>query len=182
MRRLLLDGLDGVLVPGGFGERGTEGKIAAIQYARENKVPFFGICLGMQMAVVEYARNVAGSRERQRPSSTTDAAEHRVIDLMDEQQRGRGQGREPCAWVPTTACYVRWNPGASDRVREWQDLGASPSSLRVQQRLPRSSSRPRGLRSSRGCPPTRHSWRSSSLTSEASTRFSSGVSFTPSFK
>ncbi|OEU69797.1 MAG: CTP synthase [Desulfovibrio sp. S3730MH75] len=55
-----LKGLDGVLVPGGFGSRGVEGKIAAIQYARENKVPFFGICLGMQCAVIEYARNVMG--------------------------------------------------------------------------------------------------------------------------
>ena len=50
----------GILVPGGFGVRGIEGKIAAIQYAREKKVPFFGICLGMQMASVEFARNVAG--------------------------------------------------------------------------------------------------------------------------
>ncbi|MBF0429086.1 MAG: CTP synthase [Magnetococcales bacterium] len=56
----LLDGVDGILVPGGFGERGAEGKIRAVQYARENKIPYFGICLGMQMAVVEYARNVAG--------------------------------------------------------------------------------------------------------------------------
>ncbi|MBF0368205.1 MAG: CTP synthase [Magnetococcales bacterium] len=56
----LLRGVDGILVPGGFGERGVEGKIAAIRYAREKKVPYFGICLGMQMAVVEFARNVAG--------------------------------------------------------------------------------------------------------------------------
>ena len=49
---------DGVIVPGGFGERGIEGKIKAIQYCRENKVPFFGICLGMQLAVIEFARNV----------------------------------------------------------------------------------------------------------------------------
>src|SRR5262249_53592389 len=55
----LLSHLDAVLVPGGFGDRGTEGKIAAIGYARENKIPFFGICLGMQLAVVEFARNVA---------------------------------------------------------------------------------------------------------------------------
>src|SRR5512136_3116488 len=55
---LLLDGVDGILVPGGFGERGTEGKIRAIEFARAQKIPFFGICLGMQMAVVEYARNV----------------------------------------------------------------------------------------------------------------------------
>jgi CTP synthase len=56
----LLDGLDAILVPGGFGERGIEGKIAAAKYARENKVPYLGICLGMQIAIIEYARNVAG--------------------------------------------------------------------------------------------------------------------------
>ena len=52
--------MDAILVPGGFGKRGVEGKIAAIRYARENKVPYLGICLGMQLAVVEYARDVAG--------------------------------------------------------------------------------------------------------------------------
>jgi len=55
-----LDNMDAILVPGGFGERGVEGKIAAAQYARENKIPYLGICLGMQVAVIEYARNVAG--------------------------------------------------------------------------------------------------------------------------
>ncbi|MBC74947.1 MAG: CTP synthetase [Halobacteriovoraceae bacterium] len=55
-----LQEVDGILVPGGFGERGTEGKIAAIKYARENNVPFFGICLGMQLAMIEFARNIAG--------------------------------------------------------------------------------------------------------------------------
>ncbi len=58
-----LDKVHGILIPGGFGERGTEGKIDAIKYARENKVPFFGICLGLQMAVIEYARNIAGIKE-----------------------------------------------------------------------------------------------------------------------
>ena len=61
----LLADVDAILVPGGFGERGTEGKIAAVRYAREKKVPFFGICLGMQMAVVEFARNVLRPRRRQ---------------------------------------------------------------------------------------------------------------------
>jgi len=56
----LLKGVDGVLVPGGFGSRGVEGKIAAVRYARENRIPYFGICLGMQVAVVEFARNVCG--------------------------------------------------------------------------------------------------------------------------
>ena len=55
-----LEGCSGVLVPGGFGDRGIEGMIAAVQYARENGVPFFGICLGMQMAVIEFARHVLG--------------------------------------------------------------------------------------------------------------------------
>src|SRR5659263_441923 len=56
----MLKGVDGILVPGGFGSRGVEGKIAAVRYARENRIPYFGICLGMQVAVVEFARNVAG--------------------------------------------------------------------------------------------------------------------------
>jgi CTP synthase len=73
----------GVLVPGGFGARGTEGKIRAVQYARENKVPFFGICLGMQMAVVEFSRNVAGLAEAH--SSEFDLnTPHPVIYLMRE--------------------------------------------------------------------------------------------------
>ncbi len=56
----ILEQLDAILVPGGFGERGIEGKIAAARYARENKVPYLGICLGMQVALIEFARNVAG--------------------------------------------------------------------------------------------------------------------------
>lgn len=81
----LLEGFDGILVPGGFGHRGTEGKIAAVRFARENRVPFFGICLGMQMAVVEYARNVAGIKNAQSGEFHAEA-EHRVIDLMREQE------------------------------------------------------------------------------------------------
>jgi CTP synthase len=80
-----LEGVDGVLVPGGFGERGTEGKIAAIQYARENDIPFFGICLGLQLAVVEYARNVlglVGAMSREFDSDPT----HPIIEMMDEQR------------------------------------------------------------------------------------------------
>ena len=58
-----LAGLDGILVAPGFGERGIEGKIEAVRYARENNLPFFGICLGMQMAVIEYARTVLGFKD-----------------------------------------------------------------------------------------------------------------------
>jgi CTP synthase len=76
-----LDDAQGILVPGGFGKRGTEGKIAAVRYARERKVPYFGICLGMQMAVVEFARNVAGL-EKANSSEFDRSSPDPVIDLM----------------------------------------------------------------------------------------------------
>ena len=79
-----LAGIDGILVPGGFGDRGTEGKILAIKYARENKIPFFGICLGLQMAVVEFTRNVAGMTDANSTEFNPDT-EYPVIDLMADQ-------------------------------------------------------------------------------------------------
>ena len=78
-----LSGVDGILVPGGFGSRGIEGKICAAKYARENNVPYFGICLGMQIAVVEFARNVAGL-ERANSSEIDEATPYPVIYLMTE--------------------------------------------------------------------------------------------------
>ena len=81
----LLRQADGILIPGGFGDRGSEGKIAAIRYARENKIPFFGICLGMQMAVVEFARNVCGL-EGANSSEFDLQTPHPVIHLMAEQK------------------------------------------------------------------------------------------------
>ncbi len=81
-----LSEVDGVLVPGGFGERGIEGKIAAVRYARENRVPFLGICLGLQMAVIEYARSMCGLPGAHSTEFDGDTA-HPVIDLM-EHQRG----------------------------------------------------------------------------------------------
>ncbi len=78
-----LKGMHGILVPGGFGERGTEGKMVAIRYARENGIPFLGICLGMQLAVIEFARHVAGL-ENANSSEFDERAEHPVIALMTE--------------------------------------------------------------------------------------------------
>ena len=75
--------LDAVLVPGGFGKRGTEGKIAAIRYARENKIPYLGICLGMQLAVIEYARNVAGMKDANSTEFNVQT-EHPVVALITE--------------------------------------------------------------------------------------------------
>jgi len=87
----LLEGLDGVLVAPGFGERGIEGKIATVRYVRENKIPFFGICLGMQMAVIEYARNVIGWGDAHSTEMETNTT-HPVIDLMHDQQNVENKG------------------------------------------------------------------------------------------
>ncbi|HXB94284.1 MAG TPA: CTP synthase [Puia sp.] len=86
-----LSNLDGLLVAPGFGHRGVEGKIIAVKYARENKLPFFGICLGMQMAVIEYARNVLGWSD----AHSTEMDVHTpfpVIDLMEEQKKVTAKG------------------------------------------------------------------------------------------
>jgi len=81
-----LKGVDGILVPGGFGNRGIEGMITAVEQARVGNIPFFGICLGMQMAVVEYARNVCGLAGAN-SSEFDDACPHPVIDLLPEQKK-----------------------------------------------------------------------------------------------
>jgi CTP synthase len=81
-----LEGVHGILVPGGFGERGAEGKIAAVTFAREHKVPYFGICFGMQMACVEAARNMAGIADA--TSSEFGEAKEPVVGLMTEWMRG----------------------------------------------------------------------------------------------
>ena len=83
--------LDGVLVAPGFGERGIEGKIEAVRYVRENKIPFFGICLGMQMAVIEYSRNVLGLHQAN-SSEMDDKTPFPVIDLMETQKQVTEKG------------------------------------------------------------------------------------------
>jgi CTP synthase len=79
-----LDGLDGIVVPGGFGERGVEGKIAAVAYAREHDIPTLGLCLGLQVMVVEYARSVVGLKGANSREFDLETP-YPVIDLMDEQ-------------------------------------------------------------------------------------------------
>jgi len=83
--------VDGILVPGGFGERGIEGKIAAVQYARENNIPFLGICLGLQMAVIEFARNVCGLQGAH-STEFEEQTPHPVIDLMEHQRDIKDKG------------------------------------------------------------------------------------------
>jgi len=81
-----LKGLDGILVPGGFGDRGTEGKIAAARYARENKIPYYGLCLGLQIAVIEFARNVL-KLEGANSTEFEAGPRHPVINMMEEQKK-----------------------------------------------------------------------------------------------
>ncbi|TYP99334.1 CTP synthase [Tenacibaculum adriaticum] len=86
-----LEGVNGVLVAPGFGDRGIEGKISAVQYARENNIPFFGICLGMQMAVIEFSRNVLGL-EKANSTEMNRKTPHPVINLMEEQKEVTEKG------------------------------------------------------------------------------------------
>ena len=87
----MLTGLDGIIIPGGFGNRGIEGMILAVKYARENIIPFFGICLGMQVAVIEYARNVANIKDANSREFKEDC-QNKVIDFMNGQSDGINKG------------------------------------------------------------------------------------------
>ncbi len=87
----VLDGVHGILVPGGFGERGLEGKIEAVRYARENNIPFFGICLGMQCAAIEFARNVLGLKGAHTLEHSPNT-KHPVINLMEDQAEIEDKG------------------------------------------------------------------------------------------
>ena len=80
----ILSDVSGILVPGGFGDRGIEGKVAAAKYARTHKIPYFGICLGMQIAVIEFARNVLGITDANSGEFAEDCP-HKVIDFMPDQ-------------------------------------------------------------------------------------------------
>jgi CTP synthase len=107
---LYLKGMDGLLVPGGFGDRGIEGKVEAIRYARENNIPFFGICLGMQCAVIEFARSVAELQKAHSYEFSQDT-EHPVIHLMADQKGVTDMGatmrlgQYPCVLTPGSRSY-----------------------------------------------------------------------------
>lgn len=105
-----LGDIDGMIIPGGFGTRGTEGMILAAQYARENRIPFLGICLGMQMALVEFARNVVGWKDAN-SAELDPATTHPVIDLMPDQKKVTDLGGTmrlgacPCGLRPGTLAH-----------------------------------------------------------------------------
>ncbi len=120
----VLAGVHGVIVPGGFGDRGVEGMISAVRYARENAVPYFGVCLGMQMAVVEFARHVAGLDDAH-SSELSRTTAHPVIDLMPDQRGITAKGGTmrlgayPCriAGEDTAAFRAYGAPNISERHR-----------------------------------------------------------------
>ena len=140
-----LGNLDGLLVAPGFGHRGVEGKIIAVKYARENRLPFFGICLGMQMAVIEFARHILGWRDAHSTEMDVNTP-HPVIDLMEEQKKVTIKGGTmrlgayPCALKEGTLAHHIYNGQAeiSERhrhrwefnnayLRQFEDAGMVPS-------------------------------------------------------
>ncbi|MBE35626.1 MAG: CTP synthetase [Opitutaceae bacterium] len=116
----VLRNLDGILVPGGFGDRGTEGKIAAAKYAREHGIPYYGLCLGLQIAVIEYARNVLKLKSAN-SAEFDPKTEHQVINIMEDQKKiiDKGAtmrlGSYECALTPGTHAHKAYK---SDTVRE----------------------------------------------------------------
>jgi CTP synthase len=127
-----LKNMDAILIPGGFGVRGTEGKIAAIKYARENKIPYLGICLGMQLAVIEFARNVAGLKDANSTEFNLDAP-HKLIGLITEWKDATGKvevrdensdlggtmrlGAQSCPIVPNTLAASIYGAQVNERHR-----------------------------------------------------------------
>ncbi len=130
----LLAGVDGVLVPGGFGERGIEGKVDAVRFARQRGIPFFGICLGMQCAVVEFARNVLGL-EKAHSTEFDKNNPHPVICLLEEQKGVTEKG----GTMRLGAHPARLRPGSKAATCYGcrGNFRAAPPPLRVQQRLSR---------------------------------------------
>ena len=127
----LLSGYDGILAPGGFGERGIEGKVDAIRFARERKIPFFGICLGMQCAVIEFARHVIGLKGAHSTEFAKDT-KHPVICLLDEQKSITDKGgtmrlgAQPAMLDPDSraaACYEKTT--ISERHRHRYEFNAA---------------------------------------------------------
>jgi len=128
----ILNNMDAILIPGGFGVRGTEGKISAIRFAREHRIPYLGICLGMQLAVIEYARNVAQLNGANSTEFNPDA-EQKLIGLIDEWQDASGRiekrdehsdlggtmrlGAQRCPIVPNTIAHSIYGDEVNERHR-----------------------------------------------------------------
>ena len=118
--------LDGIIVPGGFGQRGINGMILTAKYAREHRVPYFGICLGMQIAVIEYARHAAGIADAD-SGEFNELCENKVIDFMPGQSDEIDKGGTAAAGGLSLCDPARHHHGAV--LRHAGDLRASPPPL-----------------------------------------------------
>ena len=121
----LLAGAHGVVVPGGYGDRGVEGKIMAIRHCRETKLPFLGLCLGMQCAVIEFARNVCGWSDAH-TSEISSTTQHPVLDLMEGQRGVSDKGAHAAAGQLSDAHHA-WHQGAQDLRLGPRGRAAPPS-------------------------------------------------------
>ncbi len=135
-----LDKFDGILVPGGFGKRGVEGMITTIRYAREKKVPYFGICLGMQTAVIEFARNVCGLEHANTTEVRSRYARSRHLQIARVERRGRTGRHHASGRLSVLA--GRRKPGAGS-LWSGRDQRTSSAPLRIQSRIRESSDRGR---------------------------------------
>jgi CTP synthase len=147
----ILGGLDGIIVPGGFGDRGIEGMILSAKYARENNIAYFGICLGMQIAVIEYARNVAGIADAN-SGEFDEQCKNKVIDFMPGQSDDIDKGGTlrlgayPCEIKPGTTmakCYGK--PSISERHRHRYEFNNDYRDILVKNGLTLSGMSPDGL-------------------------------------
>ena len=125
----VLAGVGGILVPGGFGGRGVEGKILAVKHARENNIPYFGICYGMHMAVIEFARNVLDLEGADTTENCPDT-KHPVIHLMEEQKRVMNLGGT--MRLGAFPCRSAQRIARPQGLRERADQRTPPPPLRIQ--------------------------------------------------
>ncbi len=130
-----LDGIDGIVVPGGFGHRGIEGKLAASRHARHQQVPYLGLCLGMQCAVIDFAREASTPRTRTPPSSTPSPPPGHRPPPRAARHRGQGRDDAPRRLSLPAGARIEGCGG----VRRGGGVRASPPPLRVQQPLPRAA-------------------------------------------
>ena len=153
----VLEGIHGILVAPGFGARGVNGKLLAIQYARENKIPFLGICFGMQLACVEFARNVCGLADAM-TSEVDETTPDPVIDFLPDQRNLDTQGRDDASGRLRLrrSSPTRWRPRRTARCGSASAIATATSSTTRTRRSSRSTgcasrgtTRSAGRRSSR---------------------------------
>ncbi len=133
---------DGIIVPGGFGSRGIEGKIAVAKYCREHRIPYFGLCYGMQIATIEFARNVCGMKDAHTEEIYPDTS-YPVIHIMPDQKKKLAEknyggsmrlGGYACALVPGTIAYHAYNTTTKDSLKDADMLASLPADLLVVER------------------------------------------------